>query len=71
LPDFSWYNNPKREKYTKSPQKMPNGHKIYLHFPFQDPPKFTQSWIFGLKMYHLATLSHAPAKIALPEPKSL
>jgi hypothetical protein len=21
-----------------------------------DPPKFTQIWIFGLKIYHLATL---------------
>jgi hypothetical protein len=26
------------------------------HFPVQDPPKFTQIGIFGLKMYHLATL---------------
>jgi hypothetical protein len=25
----------------------------------QDPPKFTQIWIFGLKIYHLATLSEA------------
>jgi hypothetical protein len=51
LPDFSWYNVPKREKYvyqngknmytktgkldqkaikyTKRPQNIPNGHKIY------------------------------------------
>jgi hypothetical protein len=25
-------------------------------FPFQGPPKFNQIWIFGLKIYHLATL---------------
>jgi hypothetical protein len=28
---------------------IPNGHKIYQHFPLQDPPKFTQIVIFGLK----------------------
>jgi hypothetical protein len=28
LPDFSWYNKPKREKYTKRPKKT-NGRKIY------------------------------------------
>jgi hypothetical protein len=26
------------------------------HLPLQDPPKFTQIWIFGLKTNHLATL---------------
>jgi hypothetical protein len=29
LPDFSWYNIPKREKYTKLPQNVPNVHEIY------------------------------------------
>jgi hypothetical protein len=29
LPDFSWFNIPKRGKYTKSPQNIPNGHKMY------------------------------------------
>jgi hypothetical protein len=29
LPDVSWYNIPKWEKYTKWPQNIPNGHKIY------------------------------------------
>jgi hypothetical protein len=28
LPDFSLYNIPKREKYTKWPLNVPNGHKI-------------------------------------------
>jgi hypothetical protein len=28
----------------------------YEHGPFQDPRKFTQIGIFGLKIYHLATL---------------
>jgi hypothetical protein len=26
------------------------------HLPLQDPPKFTQIWMFGLKRNHLATL---------------
>jgi hypothetical protein len=36
--------------------KWPYRHKIYQHLPLQAPPKFTQIWIFGLKIYHLATL---------------
>jgi hypothetical protein len=63
LPDFSWYNIPKWEKlqqvtfkYTKWPQNIPNGHKIYQHLSLQDPPKFTQIGILGLKICHLATL---------------
>jgi hypothetical protein len=43
-------------KYTKWPENIPNGHKISQHFPLQDPPKFTQIGIFGLKIKHLATL---------------
>jgi hypothetical protein len=45
---------------------MPNDHKIchdpknvrkiYRHLPLQDPAKITQIAIFGLKIYHLATL---------------
>jgi hypothetical protein len=34
----------------------PNCFKIYQHLQLQDPPKFTQIGIFGLKIYHLATL---------------
>jgi hypothetical protein len=37
-------------------KKRPNGHKINQHLPFQDPSKFTLFGIFGLKIYHLATL---------------
>jgi hypothetical protein len=43
-------------KYTKWPQNVPNavnrlnGHIIYQHLPMQDPPKFTQIGIFGLKL---------------------
>jgi hypothetical protein len=29
VPDFSLYNIPKRRKYTKFPQNIPNSHKIY------------------------------------------
>jgi hypothetical protein len=32
--------------YTKWPQNIPNGHKIYQHLPFKGPPKFTQIWAF-------------------------
>jgi hypothetical protein len=43
---------------------MSNGRKIdqmgikyiHQHLPFQHPTKFTQIGIFGLKIYHLATL---------------
>jgi hypothetical protein len=42
--------------FTKWPYFIPNGHKIYQHFPHKDPLKFTQIVIFGLKIYHLATL---------------
>jgi hypothetical protein len=40
-------------KYNKGSIRV---HKIYQHLPLQDPPKFTQIWIFGLKANHLATL---------------
>jgi hypothetical protein len=29
---------------------------VHQHFPSQEPKKFAQIGIFGLKMYHLATL---------------
>jgi hypothetical protein len=41
--------------YTKWSQNRPNGHKMYQHLPLQEPPKFTQLVIFGLKINHLAT----------------
>jgi hypothetical protein len=56
------------EKYARLTRTIPNVHKIdrksdqvaikyvYQHLPIQDPPKFTQIWIFGLKTNHLATL---------------
>jgi hypothetical protein len=43
-------------KYFQLPQNRPNVYKIYQDFSFQDPPKFTQIGIFGLKTNHLATL---------------
>jgi hypothetical protein len=37
---------------------------MYHHLPLQDPSKFTQIWIFGLKTNHLATLqSEAAARV--------
>jgi hypothetical protein len=29
LPDFSWSKIPKWGKYTKLPQNIPNGHKVF------------------------------------------
>jgi hypothetical protein len=43
-------------KYNKRPQSGPSVRKIHQHLPLQDPPKFSQIWIFGLKTNHLATL---------------
>jgi hypothetical protein len=43
-------------KCTKWQQNGPNGLKICQHLPLQDTPKFTQMVIFGLKIYHLATM---------------
>jgi hypothetical protein len=35
---------------------------VYQHLQLQDPPKFTQIWIFGLKTNHLATLNTTSQK---------
>jgi hypothetical protein len=42
---------------TKWPWNIPNGHKIYQHFPFKGPTKFAQIGMFGMKINHLATLT--------------
>jgi hypothetical protein len=50
-------------KYAaKWPKYIPNGHKIYQHLSLHDTPKFTQSWIFGFKIHHLATLLSVQTK---------
>jgi hypothetical protein len=53
----------KWKTYTQYLQNIPNHNngyqnynKIDQHFPFQRPPKYTKIGIFGLQMYHLATL---------------
>jgi hypothetical protein len=43
-------------KYTKRLLNGPNVHQICQRLPLQGPPKITQIWIFGLKIYHLETL---------------
>jgi general stress protein 26 len=43
-------------KHTEWTQNLPNGHKIYQHLSLQDPTKFTQIGIFGLKICRLETL---------------
>jgi hypothetical protein len=65
---FSIQNTKTAGKHTKRPQKLLIGNKIYQmalmcfkwpkiyeHFPFSTP-KYTQIGIFGMKIYHLATL---------------
>jgi hypothetical protein len=76
LPDFSLYihdsqtrkNVPNEHeiyqmviKYPTSPSNIPNGFKIYKHFPIYGFLKFTQIVIFNMKINLLATLvlSHA------------
>jgi hypothetical protein len=50
--NYVWpQNTPNDRMYNR-----PNCYQIDQHLPLQDPPKFTQIWIFGLKIYHLATL---------------
>jgi hypothetical protein len=59
-------------KFTKCPLNISNGckicrpigHKIYQQFPLQDPPKFTQIGIFGLKTNHPATQVDATSQAA-------
>jgi hypothetical protein len=56
------YTIPTTIKYTKWIESIQNGknrsygHKLYQHRPWLDSPKFTQIGIFGMKIYHLATL---------------
>jgi hypothetical protein len=65
LPDFSWYNIPNRVKCTKTGENTPSGYylnvpngrniepkeyKMCQRLQLQDPPKFTQNGIFGLKI---------------------
>jgi hypothetical protein len=52
------YQMSKKYMYKMSVKYVPrpNGHKIYQHRLLQEPSKFTQIGIFGLKIWHLATL---------------
>jgi hypothetical protein len=43
-------------KYPNWLKYFPNGQKIYQHLSLQDTPRFTKIGIFGLKIYHLATV---------------
>jgi hypothetical protein len=66
LPDFFGTTYQNGKNIPKWSQNIPNGRKMNqmgtkytnsLHTTSQDHPKFTQFGIFGLKIYHLATLS--------------
>jgi hypothetical protein len=71
LPDFLLQHSKKGNnyqiaiKYTKWSQNIPTRRNIdemainytNIFLPLQAPSKFTQIWIFGLKICHLATLS--------------
>jgi hypothetical protein len=54
LPNNHKVHIPNGPKYTKWLQNIPNGSKMCQHLPLQDPPKFIQVGIFGLKINHLA-----------------
>jgi hypothetical protein len=54
-------------RYTKWLSNITNGHKINQHCPFQGPPIQTQIGIFGLKIYHLATLNVRREQKMLPK----
>jgi hypothetical protein len=59
LPDYFYktpQNIPNGHEIHKNDVSIPNGHEILQHFSFQGTPKFTQLGIFGMKIYHLATL---------------
>jgi hypothetical protein len=49
--------------YTKWPWNIPNGHKIHRRLLLPDPPRFTQIWVFCLKLTHLATLTKSIGKV--------
>jgi hypothetical protein len=49
-------NIPNDRKIYQMAVNIPNSHKIYQYVPCRGPPKFTQIGIFGMKIYHLATL---------------
>jgi hypothetical protein len=75
-------NIPKREKYTKLTQTIPNGHihiipsghKLYQtaskytnSFHFKAPQNILKNWIFGLKISLLAALPVSPVSfLAFP-----
>jgi hypothetical protein len=44
---------------------IPNDHRIYQRFQLQSSSKFSYFGIFGLKMYHLATLDKIMDKIEI------
>jgi hypothetical protein len=57
-------------KYVCTPNgrniPVQDGHKINQSIPFQGPSKFTQIWIFGFKICHLATLLGAKSFPKIP-----
>jgi hypothetical protein len=73
LPDFSRHNIPKRRKIYQIVTKLPNGHNICkpnrrnkfqmaiecTNLSIPRPSKIYPIGIFGLKIYHLASLDAA------------
>jgi hypothetical protein len=53
MPDFSWFNVPKREKIPNFPQNVPNFPQNVPNFP-QNIPNFSQSIPIGHKTYEVA-----------------
>jgi hypothetical protein len=55
LPDFSGYNIPKREIFTKRPTNIQNGHEIYLIA--KKSTKWPKNLPNGQKIYQMAKKS--------------
>jgi hypothetical protein len=49
VPDFSLFNIPKRVKYTKWQQNIPNHHRILQNIPTLSTPRPSKMGIFSMK----------------------
>jgi hypothetical protein len=54
-------------KYTKWLSNIPNGRNLYHHFIFHGPKKYSKTGIFGLKIYHPATLCLSLIRMTIPK----
>jgi hypothetical protein len=63
LINAKWQPNiPNGRKIYQISIKIPNGHKIHRSFPIKVLSKCNKIWIFGMQIYHLATLTKSRSK---------